>query len=94
MHDQVKAYRNATVAHSQSELAVTCAVGVFDAETLRVRDIAGPTVVVPLPTRVVQQFSIRASAERVGVTYHEARSLIRASDVADARRNQGVGGQV
>jgi hypothetical protein len=37
--------------------------------------------------------SIRASAERVGMTYHEARSLIRAAAVAHASRDQGVGGQ-
>ena len=52
----MKTYRNATVAHSQSELAVTYAVGVLDSGTLRVRDVAGPTVVVPLPDRVVLEF--------------------------------------
>lgn len=56
VHDRVKTYRNATVAHSQSELAVTYAVGVLDSDTLRVRDVAGPTVVVPLPDRVVLEF--------------------------------------
>lgn len=56
VHDLVKTYRNATVAHSQSELAVTYAVGVLDADTLRVRDITGPTVLVPLPSRVVRDF--------------------------------------
>jgi hypothetical protein len=38
--------------------------------------------------------SASASAERVGLTYHEARSLIRAAEVADARRDQDVGDQV
>lgn len=56
VHDLVKTYRNATVAHSQSELAVTYAVGVLDADTLRVRDVTGPTVLVPLPNRVVRDF--------------------------------------
>lgn len=56
VHDQVKTYRNATVAHSQSELAVTYAVGVLDSDTLRVRDVAGLTVVVPLPDRTVLEF--------------------------------------
>ena len=51
VHDQVRTYRNATVAHSQSELAVTYAVGVLDSRTLEVRDVAGLTVVVPLPAR-------------------------------------------
>ena len=56
VHDRVKTYRNATVAHSQSELAVTYAVGVLDADTLRVRDVTGATVLVPLPNRVVRDF--------------------------------------
>ena len=56
VHDRVKAYRNATVAHSQSELAVTYAVGVLDSDTLRVRDVTGATVLVPLPNRVVREF--------------------------------------
>lgn len=56
VHDRVKAYRNATVAHSQSELAVTYAVGMLDSDTLRVRDVTGTTVLVPLPNRVVREF--------------------------------------
>lgn len=56
VHDQVKTYRNATVAHSQSELAVTYAVGVLDSRTLAVRDVAGLTVVVPPPAPVVLKF--------------------------------------
>ncbi|MBY9074237.1 hypothetical protein K1X13_05315 [Nocardioides sp. WL0053] len=56
VHDRVKAYRNATVAHSQSELAVTYAVGVLDSDTLRVRDVTGATVLVPLPNRAVREF--------------------------------------
>ncbi|MCE0485451.1 hypothetical protein [Ornithinimicrobium sediminis] len=56
VHDLVKTYRNATVAHSQSELAVTYAVGVLETDTLRVRDVTGPTVLVPLPNRVVRDF--------------------------------------
>lgn len=56
VHDRVKAYRNATVAHAQSELAVTYAVGVLDSDTLSVRDVTGATVLVPLPNRVVREF--------------------------------------
>lgn len=56
VHKRVKAYRNATVAHSQSELAVTYAVGVLDSDTLSVRDVTGATVLVPLPNRVVREF--------------------------------------
>ena len=42
---------------------------------------------------VAEELSIRESAERVGVTYHAARSLIRAADGADAVRDEDVGGQ-
>ncbi|MGA8246306.1 MAG: hypothetical protein WB797_05315 [Nocardioides sp.] len=41
---------------------------------------------------VAEELSIRESAERVGVTYHAARSLIRAAEVADAVRDENVGG--
>jgi hypothetical protein len=58
VHDQVRMYRNATVAHSQSELAVTYAVGVLDSRTLKVRDVAGLTVVVPPPARMVLEFRV------------------------------------
>jgi hypothetical protein len=43
---------------------------------------------------VADDLSIRESAERVGVAYHAARSLIRAADVADAARDENVGGQI
>jgi hypothetical protein len=41
---------------------------------------------------VAEGLRIRESAERVGD--HDARSLIRAAEVADAVRDQDVGGQV
>lgn len=56
VHDQVRIYRNSTVAHSQSDLAVTYAVGIFESDSLKVRDVAGLTVVVPLPDRMVVEF--------------------------------------
>lgn len=43
---------------------------------------------------IAEDLSIRESAEKVGVTYHAARSLIRAADVADAVRDENVGGQI
>jgi hypothetical protein len=43
---------------------------------------------------IAEDLSIRESAERVGVAYHAARSLIRAADVADAARDENVGGQI
>lgn len=42
---------------------------------------------------IAEDLSIRESAERVGVAYHAARSLIRAADAADAVRDENVGGQ-
>ncbi len=56
IHDQVRMYRNATVAHSQSELAVTYAVGVLDSRTLKVRDVTGLTVVVSPPAPMLLEF--------------------------------------
>jgi hypothetical protein len=43
---------------------------------------------------IAEDLSIRESAERVGVTYHAARSLIRAAEMADAVRDENVGGQI
>jgi hypothetical protein len=43
---------------------------------------------------VAEDLSVRASDDRVGVSYHEARSLIRAAEVADAVPDPNVGGQV
>lgn len=42
---------------------------------------------------IAEGLSVRESAERVGVSYHEARGLIRAAEVADAVRDQDVGGR-
>lgn len=47
-----------------------------------------------LRSLVKEGLSIRASAERVGVTYREARMLIRSAEVSDAIRERGVGRQV
>ncbi|TQJ51844.1 phage head-tail connector protein [Phycicoccus sp. SLBN-51] len=56
IHNQVKTFRNATIAHSQSDLSVTYPVGVLDARTLEVRGVVGATVISPLPWLVVQRF--------------------------------------
>jgi hypothetical protein len=37
--------------------------------------------------------SVREAADRLGVPYYEARSLLRAADVADALQGQGVEGK-
>lgn len=56
VHDQVRAYRNATVAHSQSELATTYPVGVLEADSLKVRAVVGATVLVPVPRELLSRF--------------------------------------
>lgn len=61
-HNQVKTFRNATIAHSQSDLSVTYPVGVLDARTLEVRFVAGATVISPLPWLVVQKFRTLVAA--------------------------------
>lgn len=77
VHEHVKTYRNATVAHSQSELAVTYAVGILDSDTLKVRDVAGPTVVVPLPNRMV--FAFRGLIDDMERRLDEVLEPVRAS---------------
>lgn len=47
-----------------------------------------------LRSLVAEDLSIRESAERVGMTYHEARRLVRAAEVDDALRDKDVGGQI
>src|SRR5680860_979466 len=55
-HELVGAFRNTTIAHSQSELTTTFPVGVLDAETLRVRDAMAMTVTQTLPPPLVSRF--------------------------------------
>lgn len=55
IHEQVRTFRNATIAHSQSELSVTYPVGVLDAATLDVKDVAAAVTVVSSPPRLVVQ---------------------------------------
>jgi hypothetical protein len=55
-HEAIRLFRNATIAHSQSELSVTYACGLLDGSTLHVLDVAALTVNNPLPWTVVEQF--------------------------------------
>jgi molybdenum-dependent DNA-binding transcriptional regulator ModE len=61
---------------------------------VRSREQATRRLVDALRRLLAEGLSVRKSADRVGVTYHEARTLIRAAEVADAAPEQGVGGQV
>lgn len=58
------------------------------------REQATRRLVDALRRLVAEDLSVRASDDRVGVSYHEARSLIRAAEVADAVPDPNVGGQV
>ena len=55
-HQLVAAFRNRTIAHSQSDLSVTYALGVLDAETLEVLDVTAPSISSPMPPGQVRNF--------------------------------------
>lgn len=55
-HEVVAMFRNRTIAHSQSDLSVTYAVGILDAETLEVRDVTAPTISSSMPPEQVRDF--------------------------------------
>lgn len=67
IHDEVRTFRNATIAHSQSELSVTYPVGVLDAATLEVANIAAVTVGSTLPWLLVQKFRTLVAAMEEGL---------------------------
>ncbi|WP_157356965.1 hypothetical protein [Arthrobacter sp. U41] len=56
IHGLVGAFRNTTVAHSQSNLATTFPVGFLDAATLRLRDVTAATASQTLPPPLVERF--------------------------------------
>ena len=56
LHWLVGAFRNTTIAHSQSELYTTFPVGILDAGTLRVRDVTAATYSQTLPPPMVSRF--------------------------------------
>jgi len=78
IHDQLKTFRNATIAHSQSELSVTYPIGVLDAATLDVQFIAAVTVVSSLPRLVAERFRtlVVAMEELLDVTIQPVRARL------------------
>ena len=56
IHPLVGAFRNTTIAHSQSELSTTFPVGILDAGTLWVRDLTAATYSQTLPPPMVSRF--------------------------------------
>lgn len=55
-HEMVRMFRNRTIAHSQSDLAVTYPVGMLDSGSLEVRAVMAPTLVTPMPRTAVLEF--------------------------------------
>jgi hypothetical protein len=62
VHEQVRTFRNSTIAHSQSELSVTYPVGVLDPVSLELLYVAGMTMTGTLPLHVVHQFRMLIDA--------------------------------
>ena len=56
IHPLVGAFRNTTIAHSQSELSTTFPVGILDAGTLRVRHVTAATYSQTLQPPMVSRF--------------------------------------
>lgn len=55
IHDTIRKYRNTTVAHSQSDLAMLVAVALLDKDG-KVRDVPGWTLLHPMPGATAQSF--------------------------------------
>lgn len=56
-HEAIKAFRNQTIAHSQSELTVTYPVGVLDAKTMEMQFVSALTVSSTLPDSIARDFA-------------------------------------
>lgn len=61
-HESMMAFRNQTIAHSQSELTVTYPVGVLDAETMELQYVSAVTVAGTLPDTIAKDFARLISA--------------------------------
>ena len=55
-HELVAMFRNRTIAHSQSDLSITYAVGVLDGDTLEVLDVSAPNISSTMPPEQVRKF--------------------------------------
>lgn len=56
-HESIKAFRNQTIAHSQSELTVTYPVGFLAAKTKDVQYVSALTVASTLPDSIAEDFA-------------------------------------
>lgn len=97
IHRLVGAFRNTTIAHSQSNLATTFPVGFLDAATLRVRDVAAATVSQTLPPRLVDRFGelVEAADDLLfSVTEPVRQRLVDNLSGSDLARMVDAGGQL
>lgn len=60
-HELIKAFRNQTIAHSQSQLAVTYPVGVLNGKTMELQYVSAVTLVSTLPPSIAKDFAILIS---------------------------------
>ena len=81
VHKMVRSFRNATVAHSQSELATTHPVALLDPRGRRLLYVAAHTVISTLPWAALHQFRalIAAVDERSDEAIDSVRQRLEAS---------------
>lgn len=87
-HELVAMLRNRTIAHSQSELSVTYALGVLDPEALEVLDVTAPNISSSMPPEQVRRFAdlVDAATDRLDEVIEPVRlTLMR--KLADADRS-------
>ncbi|MBD3940678.1 hypothetical protein IF188_03065 [Microbacterium sp. NEAU-LLC] len=79
LHETVRAYRNTTIAHSQSELVAPMAIAYLD-ETGRIRTVSDIVVSQHLPVQLVRDFArlVSAMAELVERSAAGIRSILEA----------------
>jgi hypothetical protein len=89
LHETVRAYRNTTVAHSQSELLTTWPVVSIDHEHAGVRELLITTIGQPLPWGLVVKFAnlVDAILELVDERTDEVRPRVE----AEVQRATGMG---
>jgi hypothetical protein len=93
IHEMIGAYRNTTIAHSQSQLSTTVPVLVIRANPPGVVDLIGASTIQPLPSEFAAKFRelVEAVDELVGDLIDEVRERIlfsvRDVDVAELIAN-------
>ncbi len=87
IHELVAMFRNRTIAHSQSDLSVTYAVGVLDAATFEVLDVTAPNISNSMPPEQVRRFLdlVTAVGEQLDDVIEPIRTRLMAR-LADADR--------